>query len=68
MTDEQTLALVRTNAVALNFALDDAQARRVAVHLQRTAAIAAALDNCPLAPHDEPAELFHPAPFVSSGH
>lgn len=68
MNDEQTLALVRANAVAMKLPLDDAQALRVAVHLQRTAAMAAVLEGCPLAPHDEPAELFHPAPFVSNGH
>ena len=68
MTDEQTLALVRANAVALQLPLEDAQALRVAVHLQRTATIAAVLDGCPLSPHDEPAELFHPAPFRCHGH
>jgi hypothetical protein len=43
--------------------LDDAQAVRVAVHLQRTAALAATLDDLPLDPHDELAEIFCPAPF-----
>lgn len=63
MTDEQTLAYVQAAAVVLSLPLDDAQAARVAVHLQRTAGLAATLEAIPLAPHDEPAELFRPAPF-----
>ncbi|MDO8903842.1 DUF4089 domain-containing protein [Hydrogenophaga sp.] len=63
MNDAQTLAYVQAAAVAVNLPLNDEQAARVAVHLQRTAGIAAVLDAFPLAPHDEPAELFHPAPF-----
>jgi hypothetical protein len=63
MTEEQTLAYVKAAAVAVSLPLDDTQAARVAVHLQRTAGLAAALENLPLAPHDEPAELFCPAPF-----
>ena len=63
MTDEQTLAYVRAVAVVVGIQLDDAQVARVAVHLQRTAGLAARLEALPLAPHDEPAELFCPAPF-----
>ncbi|MGS5089433.1 AtzG-like protein [Hydrogenophaga sp. A37] len=63
MTDEQTLAYVRAVAVVVGIQLDDAQVARVAMHLQRTAGLAATLEAIPLAPHDEPAELFHPAPF-----
>ena len=63
MNEAQTLAYVHAAAVAVDMSLDGAQAARVAVHLQRTAAIAAVIDAFPLAPHDEPAELFHPAPF-----
>lgn len=63
MNEAQTLAYVKAAAVAVGLPLDDAQAGRVAVHLQRTTAIAAVLDAVPMAPHDEPAELFHPAPF-----
>ena len=63
MTDEQTLAYVRAVAVVVGLPLDDAQIARVAVHLQRTAGLAATLEAIPLAPHDEPAELFCPAPF-----
>jgi hypothetical protein len=63
MNEAQTLAYVQAAAVAVGMPLDDAQAARVAVHLQRTAGMAALLDAYPLTPHDEPAELFHPAPF-----
>jgi hypothetical protein len=63
MNEAQTLAYVQAAAVAVGLPLDEAQAARVAEHLQRTAGIAAVLDAFPLAPHDEPAELFHPAPF-----
>jgi hypothetical protein len=63
MTDEQTLAYVRAVAAVVGVPLDEAQIARVAVHLQRTAGLAATLEDIPLAPHDEPAELFHPAPF-----
>lgn len=63
MTDGQTLAYVQAAAVAVGLPLDEAQAARVAMHLQRTAGLAATLDDIPLAPHDEPAELFRPAPF-----
>lgn len=63
MTDEQTLAYVRAVAAVVGLPLDEAQIARVAVHLQRTAGLAATLEDIPLAPHDEPAELFHPAPF-----
>lgn len=63
MNEAQTLAYVKAAAAAVDMPLDDEQAARVAVHLQRTAGIAALLDAFPLAPHDEPAELFRPAPF-----
>lgn len=63
MTEEQTLAYVQAAAVAMDLPLDNARAARVAVHLQRTAGLAATLETIPLAPHDEPAELFCPAPF-----
>lgn len=66
MNEAQTLAYVQAAAVAVGLPLDDAQAARVAVHLQRTAGMAALLDAFPMASHDEPAELFHPAPFDQS--
>ena len=63
MTDADARILVRANARALALALDEAQAARVATHLQRTAAMATLLDSFSLAPHDELVELFCPAPF-----
>ncbi|WP_066257681.1 DUF4089 domain-containing protein [Hydrogenophaga flava] len=63
MTDAQTLAYVQAAAVVVGLPLDGEQIARVAVHLQRTAGLAATLEEIPLDPHDEPAELFCPAPF-----
>jgi hypothetical protein len=68
MNEEQTLAYVQAAAVAVDLPLSDAQAHRVATHLQRTAALAALLDRFELAPHDEPAEIYCPAPFQPSRH
>lgn len=65
MTEEQTLAYVKAASVAVDLPLGDAQAQRVATHLQRTAALAALLDGFELAPHDEPPEIYRPAPFPS---
>jgi len=63
MNESQTRAYVQAAAVAVRLPLDDQQMARVAVHLQRTAGMAALLDDFALAPHDEPAELFKPAPL-----
>lgn len=63
MNETQALAYTRAAAVAVGLSLDDAQAARVAMHLQRTADLASKLEDIPLAPHDEPAEIFHPAPY-----
>ncbi|MDP2015764.1 DUF4089 domain-containing protein [Hydrogenophaga sp.] len=68
MTDEQTLAYVQAASVAVALPLNDAQAQRVATHLQRTAALAALLDNFELDVDDEPAEIYCPAPFLPSQH
>jgi hypothetical protein len=56
-------AYVRSSARLLDLALSDEQVARVASHLQRTRALAQALRDVPLAPHDEIAEIFRPAPF-----
>ena len=68
MTDEQTLAYVQAAAVAVGLPLDAAQAARVAVHLQRTAGMAALLDAVPLHDADEPAEIYCPAPYGLAAH
>ena len=54
---------VRSVARLLELPLDNAQVGRVAVHLARTKAMVNLLRDTPLAPDDEPAELFRPAPF-----
>ena len=68
MTEEQTLAYVQAAAVAVDLPLGAAQAQRVATHLQRTAAMAALLDGFELESHDEPAEIYCPAPFLPPQH
>ena len=54
---------VTSAAALMGLVLDAARAERVAAHFQRTAAMAALLDDAHLAPHDELTELFCPAPF-----
>jgi len=54
---------VRAAALMLDLPLDAAQVQRVATQLARTRVMAAMLATVPLAPGDEPAELFCPAPF-----
>jgi len=54
---------VRSVARLLELPLDNAQVGRVAVHLARTKAMVNLLRDTPLAPDDEPAEIFRPAPF-----
>ena len=67
MHSDQTLAYVKAAAQALALPLDEARALRVADNLQRTAALAQLLEQAPLAPHDELAEIYRPAPFRLSG-
>jgi hypothetical protein len=54
---------VRAAAQLLALPLSDAQVERVSVHLARTAALAATLQAAPLEAHDEPAQIYEPAPF-----
>ena len=63
MGDAEVLAYVKASAVALGLPLDDAQAQRVAAHLQRTAAMARSLDQLQLPEDLEPAEIYVPKPF-----
>jgi hypothetical protein len=60
MTDEQTLAYVQAAASALGLPLPPDRAQRVATHLARTAALAQLLENFPLGPEDELAEIYKP--------
>ena len=60
MNEAHTLAYVKASATALGLALDEARAQRVAVHLQRTAAMAQMLEQFDLAPEVEIAEVYCP--------
>lgn len=66
MNEQQTLAYVQATAALMRLPLDAAQAARVAVHLQRTVAMAGLLDSAALAPHDELVQIYSPAPFPAS--
>jgi Protein of unknown function (DUF4089) len=63
MNDPDLVPYVRAVAAVMDLPLDDARTHRVALHLARTAAMARQLDACALQAHDEPAEVFCPAPF-----
>jgi hypothetical protein len=65
MNDALSLQYVKTTAELLMLPLEDAQAARVAVFLQRTAAMVSLLDSAGLDVHDELAEIYCPAPFPS---
>ncbi len=65
MNEALSLQYVKTTAELLMLPLEDAQAVRVAVHLQRTVAMASLLDSAGLDAHDELVEIFCPAPFPS---
>jgi hypothetical protein len=66
MDEAKIAAYVGSTAAVLGLPLSPERAARVAAHLQRTAAMAALLDAAPLAPHDEPAEIYSPAVFPST--
>jgi hypothetical protein len=63
MNGDEALLYVRAAATALGLTLAPERDLAVALHLGRTAALARLLAQVDLAPHDEPAELFLPAPF-----
>ncbi len=63
MNDPDLMPYVRAVAAVMDLPLDDARTHRVALHLARTAAMARQLDTCPLQVHDEPADIYCPAPF-----
>mgnify|MGYP000932230116 CR=1 FL=1 len=62
-TEAQVLAYVQAASVALDLPLDAARAQAVAGHLARTAGLAQLLEQVPLSPEDELAEIYRPAPF-----
>lgn len=63
MNETEVLAYVKSAAVLAGLSLDDARAWAVAVHFGRSIAIARVLDGVPLAPEQELAEIYRPAPF-----
>ena len=63
MDEANIAAYVGSSAAVLGLPLPPERAARVVAHLQRTAAMAALLGAAPLAPHDEPAEIYSPAAF-----
>ena len=67
MTEAPILTYVKAAAAMLELPLDDEQAGRVAVHLARTAALAAQLDAVAMGVDDEPAQVYCPAPFPLRG-
>ncbi len=66
MTDEEVLSYVKASAVALGLTLDEARQHSVAVHLARTAGLAAQLGAFSLRVEDEPAEIYCPLPFPTT--
>lgn len=65
MEESQVLQYVQSAAQAIALPLTPERAVAVAQHFARTVAIARVLDNAPLAPHDELAQIYQPAPFPS---
>ncbi len=63
MEESQVIQYVEAAAGAVGLPLDAARAQAVAQHLGRTVALARLLETAPLAPEDEPAEIYRPAPF-----
>jgi len=63
LSSEETQDYVRSTARFLALPLSEAQVLRVAVHLERTRGMVAALQHVPLHPELEPAEIYCPAPF-----
>jgi Protein of unknown function (DUF4089) len=63
MTDDEVLAYVKASAKLQGLPLDEGQARAVAVHLTRTAHLASLLENTPLGPEQELAEIYKPLAF-----
>ena len=63
MNENDVLAYVKASATLQGLPLDEARAKAVAVHLARTAHLARLLDNAPMAPEDELAEIYLPLAF-----
>jgi len=67
MTEDEVLDYVKTAARMMALPLDQARARAVAQQLTRTMAMARVVETAPLAPEDELAEIYRPAPFPANG-
>jgi hypothetical protein len=63
MEESEVLNYVKAAAIAVGLPLDEARAQAVAQHFGRTVAMAKMLENAPLAPEHELAEIYRPAPF-----
>jgi len=63
VSEDEVLAYVKAAASLLALPLDEARAQAVAGHLGRTVAMAKLLEGAALAPEDELAEIYKPAPF-----
>jgi len=67
MEESAVLNYVKAAAEVVGLPLDDTRARAVAEHFARTVAMARLLDDADLAPEDELAEIYRPAPFPAVG-
>lgn len=63
MQEQEILHYVTAAAPALGLRLDAQRAAAVAQHFGRTVAMARLLEQAPLAPEHELAEIYHAAPF-----
>ncbi|MCD2512480.1 DUF4089 domain-containing protein [Comamonas endophytica] len=63
MEEQEILTYVKAAAPALGLTLDAQRAAAVAQHFGRTVAMARLLEQAQLAPEDELAEIYCPAPF-----
>ena len=63
MQEQDILAYVKAAAPALGLTLDTQRAAAVAQHFGRTVAMARLLEQAPLAPEHELAEIYRAAPF-----
>lgn len=66
MSFDDALAYVQSSSRLLQLSLDSERARRVALHLQRTADIAQLLEDVELPPETELAEIFCPDRSIAS--
>ncbi|MBI5280006.1 MAG: DUF4089 domain-containing protein [Burkholderiales bacterium] len=63
MEEAEVLQYVKSAAQAVGLPLDEARAAAVAQHFARTFGIAKLLEQAPLAPEHELAEIYQSAPF-----